>query len=132
MGATVTTHVLDTARGSPAEGVLVGLFTIDDGRRRHVTTATTNADGRTAAPLATDHGRIDAAGRHAVALAGGDPDIAFVMAEIEIGLSPVIGDEDLPVLIGAHRAGIDIEVGVELAQAHLEAARLQQRAERRR
>ena len=54
------------------------------------------------------------------------------MAEIEIGLGAVIGHEDLAVLIGAHRAGIDIEIGVELAQAHLEAARLQQRAERRR
>ena len=54
------------------------------------------------------------------------------MAEIEIGLGAVIGDEDLPVLVGAHRAGIDVEVGVELAQPDLEAARLQQRAERRR
>ena len=85
-----------------------------------------------AAALARDHGRIDAAGRHAVALAGGDPDIALVMAEIEVGLGAVIGHEDLPVLVGAHRAGIDIEIGVELPEAHLEAARLQQRAQRRR
>ena len=85
-----------------------------------------------AAPLAADHGRIDAAGGDAVALARRDADIALVMAEVEIGLGAVVGDEDLAVLIGAHRAGIDIEIGVELAQAHLEAARLQQRAERRR
>ena len=85
-----------------------------------------------AAPLAGDHGRIDAAGGDAVAAPRGDADIALVMAEIEIGLGAVIGDEDLAVLIGAHRAGIDIEIGVELAQPDLEAARLQQRAERRR
>ena len=54
------------------------------------------------------------------------------MAEIEIGLGAVIGDEDLAVLIGAHRPRIDIEVGIELAQPHLEPTRLQQRAERRR
>src|SRR5712691_13040232 len=39
-----------------------------------------------AAPLAPDHGRIDAAGGDAVALARSDPDIALVMAEIEVGL----------------------------------------------
>ncbi len=54
MGATVSTHVLDTARGRPAAGVLVGLFALEEGHRRHVATATTNADGRTDAPLGTD------------------------------------------------------------------------------
>ena len=52
------------------------------------------------------------------------------MAEVKIGFGAVIGDEDLAVLIRRHRAGIDIEVGVELAQAHFIAARLQQRAKR--
>ncbi len=85
-----------------------------------------------AAALAADHGRIDAAGSDAVALARGDADIALVMTEIEVGFGPVIGDEDLAVLIRAHRARIDVEIRVELAQPHLEAARLQQRAERRR
>jgi 5-hydroxyisourate hydrolase len=51
--ATVSTHVLDTARGIPAEGISVGLFAIDDERTLlHV--AVTNAEGRTDAPLATD------------------------------------------------------------------------------
>jgi hydroxyisourate hydrolase len=52
--AVVSTHVLDTARGRPASGILVGLFALEDGHRRHVATAHTNADGRTDAPLATD------------------------------------------------------------------------------
>ena len=51
--ATVTTHVLDTARGVPAAGILVGLFAVGEGQRRHVATAHTNADGRTEAPLGT-------------------------------------------------------------------------------
>lgn len=54
MGATLSTHVLDTARGRPAEGVVIGLFSLDGGHRTHVTTAHTNADGRTDAPLASD------------------------------------------------------------------------------
>ena len=85
-----------------------------------------------AAPLAADHRRIDPAGGDRIAAPRGDADIALVMAEIEIGLGAVVGDEDLAVLVGAHRAGIDVEVGIELAQPDLEPARLQQRAERRR
>ena len=57
---------------------------------------------------------------------------ALVMAEVEVGLGAVVGDEHLAVLVGRHRARIDVEIGVELAQPHRIAARLQQRAERRR
>ena len=85
-----------------------------------------------AAPFAADHGRIDPPGRDRIAAPRGDPDIALVMAEIEIGLGTVVGDVDLAVLVGAHRAGIDVQVGVELAQPDPEPARLQQRSERRR
>ena len=56
---------------------------------------------------------------------------ALVVAEVEIGLGAVVGDEDLAVLVGRHRPRIDVEIGVELAQPDLVAARLQQRAERR-
>ena len=51
--ATVSTHVLDVSRGRPAEGIVVGLFALEDGRRRHVATTHTNADGRTNKPLGT-------------------------------------------------------------------------------
>ena len=54
---------------------------------------------------------------------------ALVVAEVEIGLGAVVGDEHLAVLIRRHRAGIDVEIGVELAQADLVAARLQKRTE---
>jgi len=50
----LTTHVLDTARGRPAGGVRIDLAEVDaDGRARLIKTATTNADGRTDAPLLT-------------------------------------------------------------------------------
>ena len=83
-----------------------------------------------AAPLLGEDLLIDAAGGDVV-LAGRRPaGEALVMAEVEVGLRAVIGDEDLAVLVGRHRPGIDVEIGVELAQPYLEAARLQQRAER--
>ena len=48
--AHLTTHVLDTARGCPAEGLAVLLFRLDEARTL-VTRATTNADGRCDQPL---------------------------------------------------------------------------------
>ncbi|GHF46118.1 hydroxyisourate hydrolase [Deinococcus metalli] len=50
-GAGLSTHVLDTARGRPAPGVRIELHEVTGGERRPVTEATTNADGRTDAPL---------------------------------------------------------------------------------
>ena len=63
---------------------------------------------------------------------GVDAGEALVVAEVEVGLGAVVGDEDLAVLVRAHRARIDVEVGIELAQPDPIAARLQQRTQRRR
>ena len=54
---------------------------------------------------------------------------AFVVAEIEIGLSAVVSDEHFAVLIRAHRARIDVEIGIEFAEADPVSRGLQQRAE---
>lgn len=43
----LTTHVLDTAHGRPAEGLQIELFRIDGDARMPLRTLTTNADGRT-------------------------------------------------------------------------------------
>lgn len=48
--AKLTTHVLDTARGRPGAGIGIELYRADGGREL-VTTAVTNANGRTDAPL---------------------------------------------------------------------------------
>ena len=47
----LTTHVLDTARGRPAEGMSVELFRRDSGEAERVKAVRTNADGRTDEPL---------------------------------------------------------------------------------
>ena len=49
--ARLSTHVLDVARGKPAQGVVVELHILRAGSRQHLVTATTNADGRTSEPL---------------------------------------------------------------------------------
>ena len=52
------------------------------------------------------------------------------MAQVEVGLGAVVEDVDLAVLVGAHRAGIDVDVGIELLQPDAQAAVLQQHADR--
>jgi hydroxyisourate hydrolase len=47
MSGYLTTHVLDTARGCPAEGLKIELFRIDGERRTKLKSAVTNDDGRT-------------------------------------------------------------------------------------
>jgi len=47
----LTTHVLDTSRGLPAQGIAVELHFISGADRRLVAAATTNRDGRTDAPM---------------------------------------------------------------------------------
>ena len=54
---------------------------------------------------------------------------ALVVAEVEVGFSAVVGDEDFAVLEGRHGSGIDVEVGVELHQVDAEAAALKQAAD---
>ena len=49
--ASLSTHVLDTSRGTPAAGIPVDLHVIEEGRRRLVASSVTNADGRTDPPL---------------------------------------------------------------------------------
>lgn len=49
--ARLSTHVLDTAHGRPAAGLLVELHRLEGGGRTVVTRVRTNADGRTDAPL---------------------------------------------------------------------------------
>ena len=49
--ARLSTHVLDTSRGTPAAGIPVELHFVADGQRRLLATSVTNVDGRSDAPL---------------------------------------------------------------------------------
>lgn len=52
-GPGLTTHMLDTMNGKPAEGVTVDFSVLEDGAYKLVKTVKTNADGRTE-PLLTE------------------------------------------------------------------------------
>jgi 5-hydroxyisourate hydrolase len=49
--ARLSTHVLDTSRGTPAHGLAIDLHAVRNGERLHIRTVTTNQDGRTDEPL---------------------------------------------------------------------------------
>jgi 5-hydroxyisourate hydrolase len=66
----LTTHVLDTARGRPAEGVAIEVARLAAGSRAVLRTATTNADGRTEGPLLV-----------AAAFATGEYELVFAVGE---------------------------------------------------
>ena len=51
MPSKLSTHVLDTAHGCPAAGMKIELWSLAGEERTLVTTAKTNADGRTDTPL---------------------------------------------------------------------------------
>ncbi|MBV0912162.1 hydroxyisourate hydrolase [Anianabacter salinae] len=51
MAGWLTTHVLDTARGCPADGIAIWLYRVNGNSHRKIAEAVTNADGRTDGPI---------------------------------------------------------------------------------
>ena len=51
MAGYLTTHVLDTGAGRPAAGLEIALYRLEGAARTEIARATTNADGRTDAPI---------------------------------------------------------------------------------
>lgn len=51
MSGYLTTHVLDTARGCPAEGIRIALYRVSGNSHKKIAEAVTNADGRTDTPV---------------------------------------------------------------------------------
>ncbi|MEL6169424.1 MAG: hydroxyisourate hydrolase [Pseudomonadota bacterium] len=51
MSGSLTTHVLDTARGCPAAGVDIWFYRVSGNSHRKLLEVTTNADGRTDGPI---------------------------------------------------------------------------------
>ena len=47
----LTTHVLDTARGTPADGIKIALYRVSGNSHRKIAEAATNSDGRTDMPI---------------------------------------------------------------------------------
>ena len=82
-----------------------------------------------AAALLLEHALVDLAGGEVVAALHPRGDEALVVAEVEVGLGAVVGDEDLAVLERRHRARIHVQVRIQLDEGDLEAARFEDRGE---
>lgn len=104
----LTTHVLDTAAGRPAEGIRIALFRLEDGGARTlVTEAVTNVDGRTDAPLLA--GESYRPGRYELVFrvgeyfrrdGGGGADIPFLdEVPVRCGLAETDGHYHVPLLV---------------------------------
>ncbi len=83
-----------------------------------------------AAPLLSDDGGIDLAGGDV----GGAGEVlvgeALVVAEVEVRFGAVVGDEDLAMLVGRHRARVDVKVRVQLHDRDTGAAAFDQSPDR--
>ena len=84
-----------------------------------------------ALPLLVDHRQVDLAG--GVVRVAGERAVgeALVVAQVEVGFAAVVQHVDFAVLVGAHRAGVDVDVRIELLHPHAQAAALEQHADRR-
>ena len=83
-----------------------------------------------AAALGGEHRLVDRAGRGVRVPRQVLVDEALVVAEVEVGLAAVVGDEHLAVLERVHRARVDVDVRVELLHRDPQAPGLEQPAER--
>ena len=84
-----------------------------------------------APPLLAQHVPVHLAGGEV-----GEPvevliDEPFVVSQIQVRLQTVLGDVDFPVLIGAHGAGIHVDIRIQLLCRHLQAPGLQQTSQGR-
>lgn len=51
MAGWLSTHVLDTAKGCPAEGIKIALYRVSGNSHKKIAETVTNADGRTDSPI---------------------------------------------------------------------------------
>jgi 5-hydroxyisourate hydrolase len=83
--ARLSTHVLDTSRGQPAQNLVIDLHLCRNGERRHVKSAATNPDGRTGEPLLP--GELLETGVYELTFHAGD---YFLSAGIELADPPFL------------------------------------------
>jgi 5-hydroxyisourate hydrolase len=103
----LTTHVLDTAHGTPAAGMAITLLRRDGEGHVPVLSTTTNADGRCDAPL-LDGGAL-VSGRYRLVFAAGEyfrrrgvalPDPPFIdEVTIDFGIADVNAHYHVPLLV---------------------------------
>jgi 5-hydroxyisourate hydrolase len=107
----LTTHVLDTATGRPAEGLAIDLFRLDGENREKLKTVSTNSDGRVdGGPLLI--GETFAAGEYELVFHAGDylRRLGVALAEpafldvipIRFGISDTAAHYHVPLLLSPY------------------------------
>ncbi len=106
----LTTHVLDTARGTPAKGIRVALSRVAGDSREKITETVTNSDGRTDAPILPrenfapgTYELVFFAGDYlrATGQAAGEP-LFLDQIPIRFGISDADAHYHVPLLLSAH------------------------------
>ena len=108
--ARISTHVLDIARGVPAQGIAVELHLVKGAERRLIAAVTTNAEGRTDKPLAAGDAletgiyelTFHAADYfHRIGVAMTDPPFLGVVI-IRVGIAEPSGNYHVPLLLSPY------------------------------
>jgi hypothetical protein len=81
--------------------------------------------------LLADDRLVDLAGREIAVLGERRVREALVVPEVEVHLGAVVEHVDLAVLVGVHRARVDVDVRIELLHPHAQAAVLEDAAQAR-
>lgn len=107
----LTTHVLDTASGRPAEGLVIELYRINEESREKITMVMTNSDGRVdGGPILT--GETFVAGTYELVFHAGDylrsrgvvlTEPAFLdIVPIRFGIADVSAHYHVPLLLSPY------------------------------
>src|SRR6056297_2973903 len=72
---------------------------------------------------------VDSAGSEIIGLAKMLVEKPLIMSEIEVGFCPIVGHVNLSVLKRIHGPGIDIDIGIEFQNGHIQPPSLEQGAQ---
>ena len=108
MTGRLTTHVLDTARGRPADGVKIMLYRVTGNSHRKIAEAVTNADGRTDAPML--EGDAFKAGGYELVFCAGD-----YLRRTGQAAGDVLFLDEIPIRFGIADAGAHFHVPLLLS-----------------
>lgn len=100
MAGFLTTHVLDTARGLPAQGLAITLYRLEGDLREELARMLTNDDGRTDSPILP--AERFSTGQYELVFQAGD----YLRATGQAGAEPLFLDQ------------ISIRFGISDAQSH--------------